>query len=193
MPDIDTHRFRELIEPHLDALFRAAFRLVRNTPAAEDLVQETCIRALPRMRELLDVAQPRSWLLRVQHNLFLDDVRRQRRSPFDAADDATALAEHACGDDGPEQSLLRDQAEEELHRAWLRLDPGHRSMLALRAEGYALDEIAEITGIDKDMLNSRLYRARLGLLKRLREERREAPDESSARAPAAPRRMENAK
>lgn len=192
MPDTDAKRFHRLVEPHLDALFRAAFRLVGNTSGAEDLVQETCIRALPRIHELCEVGRPRSWLLRVQHNLFLDAVRRERRSPIDATDDVAALAADVCGDDGPEQGLLRDQGEEELHSAWLKLDPGHRSMLALRAEGYSLDEIAEITGIEKEMLTSRLYRARVSLLKHLREERAEAQEESLQPSPAR-RRMENTK
>jgi hypothetical protein len=55
MPDKTNQRFHRLIEPHLDALFRAAYRLTRNRPDAEDLVQEACVRAFERL----------SWLLRV--------------------------------------------------------------------------------------------------------------------------------
>ena len=52
MSNSDGQRSRRLIEPHLDALFRAAFRLARNTADAEDLVQEACIRAYQRLSEL---------------------------------------------------------------------------------------------------------------------------------------------
>jgi DNA-directed RNA polymerase specialized sigma24 family protein len=48
MPDKTNQRFHRLIEPHLDALFRAAYRLTRNRPDAEDLVQEACVRAFER-------------------------------------------------------------------------------------------------------------------------------------------------
>src|SRR5690606_31709354 len=149
-----------------ESLFRAAYRLVGNRSDAEDLVQETCVRAYPRLAELHAAERPRSWLLRVQHNLFIDELRRSRRSPI-AATDAQSAADDAVGDDGPEAHLLRDQAEEALHQAWLGLEPGHRALLALRAEGYSIDEIVEISGLQKASVNARLYRARLSLARRL--------------------------
>lgn len=67
------------------------------------------------------------------------------------------------------------QREEQLHRAWLKLDRGHRALLALRAEGYALPEIAEITGLPAEALNARLYRARVSLAQSLKQERSAEP------------------
>jgi len=59
-------RFTDLIEPHLDVLFRAAFRLTRNQGDAEDLVQETCARAFQRVLELDESRHvlPPGWALR---------------------------------------------------------------------------------------------------------------------------------
>jgi hypothetical protein len=54
VPNPDARRFEILIEPHLDALFRAAYRLARNRADAEDLVQETCVRAYERIAEPRD-------------------------------------------------------------------------------------------------------------------------------------------
>ena len=166
----DAKRFERLIEPHLDALFRAAFRLARNTADAEDLVQDTCLRAFQGVTKL-DESQPvRAWLRTVMHNLFMDGARRARRSPVVAAADDTQLATRACPEPTPEEQASLTQREEQLHRAWSRLDRGHRALLALRAEGHSLPEIAVITGLQVEALQSRLYRARLNLARQLQEE-----------------------
>lgn len=172
MPKVTARAFRSLIEPHLEALFRAAYRLTGSKPDAEDLVQDTCVRAYRHVEELRESQPVKAWLMRVQYNLFVDGVRRQRRSPVRTPEDAADLtARFPCPGPTPEESTYRTQLEEQLRRAWLRVDKGHRALLALRAEGYNLSEIAEITGLAKDPLNARLYRARASLARRLRDER----------------------
>ena len=167
----DRGRFTRLIEPHLEALFRAAYRLARNRADAEDLVQETCVRAFVRLAELRESLPVKGWLLRVLHNVFLDGARRASRSPITALEDGADLgASSASPDANPEESAQAAQREEQLHRAWLALDRGHRALLALRAEGYTLTEIAEITGVAPDSLNTRLYRARQSLVRHLDEQ-----------------------
>jgi len=172
MPGPDNARFRRLIEPHLDALFRAAYRLSRQRADAEDLVQETCIRACQRIADLDESQSVKSWLLRVLHNVFVDGARRARRAPMDRLANGTDLAsESASPDPTPEQALHNAQNESLLERAWLRLERGQRALLALRAEGYSLSEISTITGIAMDALTMRLYRARRNLTRCLHEER----------------------
>jgi RNA polymerase sigma-70 factor (ECF subfamily) len=168
MPGADNKRFHTLIEPHLDALFRAAYRLARNRADAEDLVQETCIRAFDRLSELREPVK--SWLLRVLHNLFVDGARRARQSPIDAHDNVTILNASACSAPTPEQSLEARQRVAQLERAWRRLDRGHQVLLALKAEGYTLAEISMITNIATDALTMRLYRARQNLTRCLQQE-----------------------
>src|SRR5688572_14756991 len=157
MPTADAHRFKGLIEPHLDALFRAAFRLTRNRADAEDLVQETAIRAFLRISDVRESEPVKAWLLRVLHNVFVDGMRRARRSPVTGVRDDAELASSACSDPNPEERAGIAQREEQLQRAWLKLDRGHRALLALRAEGYSLPEIAQITGLPAEALNARLY------------------------------------
>jgi RNA polymerase sigma-70 factor (ECF subfamily) len=170
VPTENATRFKRLIEPHLDALFRAAFRLARNTADAEDLVQDTCLRAFQGLAEL-DESQPiKAWLRAVMHNLFVDGARRTHRSPVVAATDDTELAARACPDPNPEERASITQREEHLQQAWLKLDRGHRALLALRAEGYSLPEIAALAALPIDALQSRLYRARLNLARYLMEE-----------------------
>jgi RNA polymerase sigma factor (sigma-70 family) len=162
MPATDRQRFHALIEPHLEALFRAAWRLTRNRSDAEDLVQETCVRACERLDGLRETGNVKSWLLRVMHNLFIDAVRRERVSPVQITADDPALTLQSQSPT-PEESLDQEQRLAQLERAWNRLERGQRALLALRAEGYSLPEISQITHIAVDALTMRLYRARQNL------------------------------
>jgi RNA polymerase sigma factor (sigma-70 family) len=176
MPTSDAQRFKDLIEPHLDALFRAAFRLARNRADAEDLVQDACVRAYSRISELDESQHVKAWLFRVLHNAFVDGARRVKRSPVTSIEDrADRATSRACTDPNPEERAYTLQREEQLHRAWLKLDRGHRALLALRAEGYTLPEIAEITGLAVVALNARLYRARQSFARHLDDEQEHAP------------------
>jgi len=176
MSNSDALRFRALVEPHLDGLFRAAFRLSRQRADAEDLVQETCVRAYLRIGQLRDEQPARAWLLRIMHNLFVDGVRRARLAPMLATGDGERPEDSSASPDpDPETSLCTSQREAQLQRAWLRLDRGHRALLALRAEGYSLAEICEITGLPAEVLNARLYRARRSFARHLRDEPELAP------------------
>ena len=171
MPSSDARHFKSLIEPHLDALFRAAFRLARNKADAEDLVQETCVRACRGSSELDESRHVKAWLLRVLHNVFIDASRRLRRTPVTSLEnDRDPGRSSPSTEPGPEESACMSQREEQLERAWLKLDRGHRVLLALRAEGYGLSEISEVTSVPIDVLNARLYRARQSFAKHLRDE-----------------------
>ena len=161
-------RFHHSIEPHLESLFRAAFRLAGNRADAEDLVQDTCIRAFERVAELREAQTTRGWLLSILYHLFVDGVRRARRSPVTMETGSTVDRSAGPGPD-PEAEAIRRQSEEALHRAWLELEPGQRALLALRAEGYSSAEIAEIVGVPIDALYARLYRARLNLAELLKK------------------------
>ena len=73
--------FEALIQPHLDSLYRAAYRLTGNSLDAEDLVQDVCLRAYPRLSELRKLDYPKGWLMKVQYRLFVDGSRHRDRSP----------------------------------------------------------------------------------------------------------------
>lgn len=155
-------QFDRLVVPHLETLFRVAYRLVRNTSDAQDLVQDTCVTACRNLTALDAADSPLRWLLRVQHNLFIDSHRRRERSPLIPGDEAdvTTLASDLPD---PEQLLQQFQSEELLEQAFLQLDSMQRTLLSLRAEGYDLPEIEGITGIERNALSARLRRARLRL------------------------------
>lgn len=173
MPKTGQPTFETLVAPHLETLFRMAWRLLRNTADAEDLVQDTCVAACGNLSALAAADSPIAWLLRVQHNQFIDQHRRRGRSPVVATGDAD-LAEVPGGLPDPEILLQQFQNEALLERAFLQLEATQRTLLALRAEGYELPEIASITGIDRNVLSARLHRARLRLAQLLTQTNREA-------------------
>src|SRR5690606_2764194 len=172
MPDKTNQRFHRLIEPHLDALFRAAYRLTRNRPDAEDLVQEACVRAFERLGSLSEEGSVKSWLLRVLHNLFVDGARRARVAPFARQGEGGEGAHQpVCPAPTPEELLDRTQRLQQLDDAWQTLEPAQRALLALCAEGYSNTEIATIAAISADAVSMRLHRARRSLVQALHQDR----------------------
>lgn len=162
-------RYRDRIEPHLNALYRAAYRLAGNGADAEDLVQDTCLKAFSRIQAFIDSRSPRNWLLRVQYHLFVDGkrlVEHDRVRPL-APGELGALAADELST--PDSSAEAAQAETELLDAWAKLNTEQRALIALRAEGFSLLEIEEITGLAVSVIGARLHRARQSLGRLLRE------------------------
>jgi RNA polymerase sigma factor (sigma-70 family) len=162
--------FAQLVAPHLDALFRAAYRLAGNRSDAEDLVQDVCVRAYALLGTLKTIEQPKRWLLKIQYRAFVDGVRHRDRSPLRTTGedlDATALSEEPGPDDVAEAAL----SERRILEALTHLEKQQRALLALQVEGYSLAEMQAITDLSTDVLKARLCRARIRLGKLLGAER----------------------
>jgi RNA polymerase sigma-70 factor (ECF subfamily) len=176
MADDRNAQFQSLVIPHLEGLFRVACRLLGNTADARDLVQDTCLIACENLAELGTAPNPRRWLLRVQRNRFIDKARRRQRAPVvQLKNPARSTERLASTDAGPDELLQQDEAERALDRAFQKLDETQRLLLSLRAEGHGLADIEHITGISREVLRSRLHRARLSLAQHL-----EAQDTSTS-------------
>jgi RNA polymerase sigma-70 factor, ECF subfamily len=172
-----TEQFDGLVAPHMPMLYRVAYRLVRNAHDAQDLVQDTCVAACENPALLGAAEHPRRWLLRVLHNRFIDGDRRNRKVPFVGLEESDAPRLLASDRPGPEELLQQADDERAFEHAFLQLDPVHRTLLALRAEGHGLGEMESITGIAREALRSRLHRASRTLAQKL--------NESGASLPAA--------
>jgi RNA polymerase sigma-70 factor (ECF subfamily) len=170
MPESAKTQFNALVRPHLATLFRVAYRLVRNTADAQDLVQDTCVAACRNLPELAAADSPLRWLLRVQQNRFIDGVRSRQSSPVVAGEEALDQSPSGGGLLDPELLLQQSQNEKMLVQAFLQLDEMQRTLLGLRIEGYDLPEIEAITGIDRKVLSKRLHRARQSLARHLIEQ-----------------------
>jgi RNA polymerase sigma-70 factor (ECF subfamily) len=169
----ESDRFATLIREHYQSLYRAAYRLTRSTVDAEDLVQEVCVRAYPRIGEIEGLEQPRGWLLRVLYRRFVDLRRRYERRHVRAIEDDE---EFASADPGPAEEADRALNRWRVEDAWQRLSQEQRLLLALHdIEGYTLVEIHSLTGLKDGTIKSRLHRARVRLGKLLQPETAVAP------------------
>ncbi len=113
-------RFEKLVQPHLQALYRFAFRLAGQQQDAEDLVQDVIVKLYPRLDELEAIEQLRPWLNRVLYRHFIDQVRRKGRQSdrplsevVEAEQQSSYLESFASDDIGPEAHL-------EAGRVWAR-------------------------------------------------------------------------
>lgn len=153
---------------HLPALLRVGVRLTKSRADAEDLAQDTLVRALEQRASLRDEARLRAWLLSVQRTVHLNSRRglRQRLEVLDgglAAKDAPPRADL-------EAEVLAKGVDDELLAALGGLPEAWRDALWLReVEELSYDEIAEVQGCPVGTVRSRLARAREALAERLGE------------------------
>lgn len=158
-------RFETHAVPHLDSVYRTALMLSANQAEAEDLVQETFVRAFASFDrfELRDFG-PKPWLLRILHNVFCTSKGQQRRAPTLLDDvDFDHFADELTSEPVPisVDTINWEQFDEEVKLAMAELPPDYRTVLLLWAiEGLAYREIAEVCECPLGTVMSRLYRAR---------------------------------
>jgi len=165
-------QFEALVRPHLDVLYRLAYRFTGHSADAEDLVQELMIRLYRKPRELHQVAVLRPWLIKSLHNLFVDHWRHQRRIPFGHLhpEPWDELFENAGSGQTPEHDALEDSRRHRILNALYGLGKDHQALLVMHdVEGYELPELSELLQIPLGTLKSRLFRARRKLREALGE------------------------
>jgi RNA polymerase sigma-70 factor (ECF subfamily) len=156
----------------LPAVYRLAYHLARTPADAEDLVQETYLRAFKAEHTFkLGQVGVRPWLLKILHNVFLSKVKRAKLEPV-ASELAEELAERGDGEGELSGQALADldweQVDERLKRAIHDLPLAYRTVFLLSAvEGLKYREIAEVMEMPIGTVMSRLYRARTTLLEGL--------------------------
>ena len=148
----------------LDRLYRLAFRLTGTRADAEDLVQDTFVRAINK-RESLDAMETIGpWLGRVLYNRFIDLSRRFERQRLALVRDAGENSQPPDTAPAAELEVERQIDITRIRRGVDQLSLEHRAVLLMfDAEGYKLTEIQEITGVELGTLKSRLHRARARL------------------------------
>jgi RNA polymerase sigma-70 factor (ECF subfamily) len=153
--------FTVLLKPHLERLYRLAYRLTSNVADAEDLVQDVIVKLYVRRDELTSIRELSVWLGRVLYNQFVDDKRRYGRQPLKLVDPRIAVEEEVSSTDEPLTEALNADVATSLTRALAKLGEDHRVVVLLHdSEGYKLKEIQELTGIPVGTLKSRLHRGR---------------------------------
>lgn len=157
-----TSKFEELVHPHLNYLYRLAFRFCGNQEDAEDLVQDLLIKLYPKRNELEKVEKLRPWMTTSLYRMFVDGFRKKTRSPLELIDDETTFYETTVAQDStPDKTLAEDQRIDKIQEAFSRLSEDHRALMTLHdIEGYRLVELESMLGVPVGTLKSRIHRAR---------------------------------
>ena len=149
--------------PHLDALYRVALRLTADPSQAEDLVQDTMLKAYRSWRQYRPGTNAKGWLLTILRNTFINDYRRRKHEPV--AMDLEAVEPHALDrsieEVDPEGSFFAQIVDAKVLEAIDALPQEFREVLVLSdVEGMRYAEIAETLQIPVGTVKSRLFRAR---------------------------------
>jgi RNA polymerase sigma-70 factor, ECF subfamily len=153
---------------HIDALYGYALTLTHSQTEAEDLVQETYVRAMRAFGQLTPNSNAKSWLFVIMRNAWLNQVRHSRSGPrFVELDGAEELVIPDRSASDPHTLYLRKLEREEVKQAIEVLPTTYREIIILRdIEGFSYQEIASMLGCPAGTVMSRLGRAR-GQLRRL--------------------------
>lgn len=166
-PALD-RQLRMLIDEHASAVYQLAYGILHDAGLAEDVVQETMIKAWRSLGDFRGDSSTRTWVLRIAHNTAIDSVRR-RRDRLTAPED---LPEAARGDSEDPARRASDRAELELLGAAMdRLDELSRSIVVLReVEGMTYAQIAQTLDLPIATVKTRLLRARRALQQAVRNQ-----------------------
>jgi RNA polymerase sigma-70 factor (ECF subfamily) len=160
----------------LDALYRTALRMTRSEADAEDLVQETYIRAFRFKEQFTPGTNLKAWLFRILTNTFINTYRRRQTQPeFTELDDVDEFSLYrrmsdlraSSSSSEPETEFLNGIVDTEVKDALGELPDKFRQVVLLDVEGFSYKEIAEMLGIPIGTVMSRLHRGRKFLQKRL--------------------------
>jgi RNA polymerase sigma-70 factor (ECF subfamily) len=160
--------FEGLVDRHCAVVNRLALRIV-GPDDADDVVQDSFLRAFHRLDRFRGQGAFRSWLLQIVHNTALNAVARRRPEPLGSATDVAASGPLPPEEREPAQRLEERERRERLELKLRDLRYEHRAVLVLRdVEGMSYDEIATITESPIGSVKGRLHRARRELIDLLR-------------------------
>ncbi|MDX1933802.1 MAG: sigma-70 family RNA polymerase sigma factor [Capsulimonadales bacterium] len=154
--------FEQAVLVHRDALYGHALTLTHNPDEAEDLVQETTLRALRGFESFRADGPVRAWMLTILRNLFINGYRMRVRSPRPVSLDAMENPDPVMPTlPGPERQVFSHLENEALMRAVANLPEDYRIVLVMSdMNGQSYQEISEYLGVPLGTVRSRLSRAR---------------------------------
>lgn len=173
-PNSDSRRqeFEREALPHLDTVYRVALRLSGDSSQAEDLVQDTMLKAFRAWHQFRKGSNARAWLLTILRHTFINEYRRSKKRgttvDIGEVEAFTIFKDHH--DEDPEAEFFNQIVDDEILKAIDSLQEEFRETLILSdLEGLSYAEIGEITEVPIGTVKSRLFRARQALQRVLRD------------------------
>lgn len=168
----DTRAFEGLIAAYKDRIFNYASRMLNDPVEAEDIAQDTFIRAYQSLPRFRGAASFQTWLYRIASNLVIDHIRRKQRrqegmtsldAPVDT-DEGQLVRELADERRGPLELAESDAIQREVRWAIAQIPPKLRGVLVMYdIEGMSYQDIADVLGCPLGTVKSRLFNARAQL------------------------------
>lgn len=185
----DREAYRQLVERHQGRLLRVALDVVKSREDAEDVVQETFVKAFLSLQNFKGDSSFYGWIYRICTNMAIDIRRKasrrggthveykesysvKERLGSDASDGGpTAVpGEHLQNVEGPHDALVRKEVGKKLQDVLTEISEEHREIVVLREiDGLDYEEIASVLGVPKGTVMSRLFYARKAMQKALRD------------------------
>lgn len=182
--DGDVAAFETLYRRHSDSVYRYLLRLSMHPETAEDVFQETWSKVIKARRKYRPTAKFTTYLFRVAHNCFIDYLRRNKRHEGGVDIDPDSRADPV---DLPDEATEKHLARRRLHRALADIPEAQRDVFLLREEaGLSLEEIAVVTGINRETAKSRLRYANEKLRAAFLDDERTGETGAKNRAPRTP-------
>ncbi|MDK8307228.1 sigma-70 family RNA polymerase sigma factor [Corynebacterium imitans] len=178
MPEQDLKtRFTEEAMPLLDQLYGGALRMTRNPQDAEDLVQETYLKAYKGFDRFTPGTNLKAWLYRIMTNTYINTYRKKQRRPLvTSADEVTdnqlytSSSHDSTGLESAEVEALKQMPNSRISEALNSLNEDYRMVVYYAdVEGLAYKEIAEVMDIPLGTVMSRLHRGRKQLREMLKD------------------------
>src|SRR5262245_130758 len=170
----DVQAFGELVRKYEGKIFRLAQHITQNREDAEDVLQETFMKAYEHLDQFKGDSKFYTWIVRIAVNQALMKLRRRKTDKSVSLDEQidtgedTVVREIAAWDEDPEQRFSREELGQILDTAIEGLEPLYRSVFVLRdIEELSTEETAEALGLSVPAVKSRLLRARLQLREKL--------------------------
>ena len=157
----DTDAFREIVERHSRRLFKTAYRLTGNEAHADDVVQETFLRAYRNLQRFDARSQLGTWLYRITVNCAMDLMRKEsRRTARETSEDKVELASLETPEPRPDRLAASGELGRAVARVLADLSPTERTAFVLRHfEGYSSVEIGRLLGMRSGATRNAVFRA----------------------------------
>jgi RNA polymerase sigma-70 factor, ECF subfamily len=183
----DAEAYGQLVRRYQSKIFRLAQHITQNREDAEDVLQETFLKAYEHLDQFQGNSKFYTWIVRIAVNQALMKLRRRKNDKSVSLDETidtgedTIVREVAAWDEDPEERLSREEMGEILDTAVQSLDAPYRSVFVLRdIEELSTEETAEALGLSVPAVKSRLLRARLQLREKLTRQFKRKGDDAFA-------------